>query len=118
MARPSGSTRRAACCRSTVRPESSAIPSDLLVLHDGRTLIRLDPATGSKRWSCSLGSQDLSERPGAMAYDDRRFYLREYGHHLWRAAAGGAGRLAGRRLGHLDPGARGPTVTTWPGRSR
>ncbi len=29
----------------------------LLVLHDGRTLIRLDPATGSKRWSCSLGSK-------------------------------------------------------------
>ncbi len=24
----------------------------LLVLHEGRTLIRLDPATGSKRWSC------------------------------------------------------------------
>jgi cellulose synthase operon protein C len=44
-------------------------------LHDGRTLIRLDPATGSKRWSCSLGSQDLSERPGAMVYDDRRFYF-------------------------------------------
>jgi cellulose synthase operon protein C len=47
----------------------------LLVLHDGRTLIRLDAATGSKRWSCSLGTQDLSERPGAMVYDDRRFYF-------------------------------------------
>ncbi|HEX3450426.1 MAG TPA: PQQ-binding-like beta-propeller repeat protein, partial [Isosphaeraceae bacterium] len=46
----------------------------LLVLHDGRLLIRLDPATGSKRWSCLLGIEDLSERPTAMAYDDKRFY--------------------------------------------
>ena len=46
----------------------------LLVLHDGRLLIRLDPATGSKRWSCMLGIEDLSERPTAMAYDDKRFY--------------------------------------------
>jgi outer membrane protein assembly factor BamB/tetratricopeptide (TPR) repeat protein len=46
----------------------------LLVLHDGRQLIRLDPATGSKRWSALLGTEDLSERPGAMAYDDKTFY--------------------------------------------
>jgi outer membrane protein assembly factor BamB len=46
----------------------------LLVLHDGRLLIRLDPATGSKRWSSVLGAQDLSERPGAMAYDQKWFY--------------------------------------------
>ncbi len=46
----------------------------MLVLHDGRLLIRLDPATGSKRWSCQLGVEDLSARPGAMAYDDKRFY--------------------------------------------
>jgi outer membrane protein assembly factor BamB len=46
----------------------------LLVLHDGRMLIRLDPATGSKKWSCPLGYQDLSERPAAMTYDDKRFY--------------------------------------------
>ncbi len=46
----------------------------LLVLHDGRVLIRLDPATGSKRWSCHLGVEDLSERPGAMTYDEKRFY--------------------------------------------
>jgi len=46
----------------------------VLVLHDGRLLIRLDPATGSKRWSCPLGIEDLSERPGCMAYDDKRFY--------------------------------------------
>ncbi len=46
----------------------------LLVLHDGRSLIRLDPATGSKRWCSLLGSEDLSERPGAMAHDEKRFY--------------------------------------------
>jgi len=46
----------------------------LLVLHDGRLLIRLDPATGSKKWSCLLGIEDLSERPGSMAYDEKRFY--------------------------------------------
>jgi len=39
-------------------------------LHDGRTLIRLDPATGSKRWSCLLGTEDLSDRPGSLAYDE------------------------------------------------
>jgi outer membrane protein assembly factor BamB/tetratricopeptide (TPR) repeat protein len=46
----------------------------LLLLHEGRTLIRLDPATGAKRWSCPLGLENLAERPGAMAFDDRRFY--------------------------------------------
>jgi cellulose synthase operon protein C len=46
----------------------------LFVLHDGRFLIRLDPASGSKRWSCALGTEDLSERPGSMAYDEKRFY--------------------------------------------
>lgn len=43
-------------------------------LHDGRTLIRLDPATGSKRWSCSLGYEDLSQNPAAIAFDGDRFY--------------------------------------------
>jgi outer membrane protein assembly factor BamB len=46
----------------------------LLVLHDGRQLIRLDPATGAKRWSCLLGVEDLSERPDAMACDEANFY--------------------------------------------
>lgn len=46
----------------------------VLLLHEGRTLIRLDPATGSKRWSCLLGLEDMSRRPGAMAFDERRFY--------------------------------------------
>ena len=46
----------------------------VLILHEGRTLIRLDPATGSKCWSCLLGLDDLSRRPAAMAHDDRRFY--------------------------------------------
>ncbi len=46
----------------------------VLVLHDGRTLIRLDPATGSKRWSCPLGLEDMSQNPASMAFDDGRFY--------------------------------------------
>jgi outer membrane protein assembly factor BamB/tetratricopeptide (TPR) repeat protein len=46
----------------------------VLLLHEGRTLIRLDPATGAKRWSCPLGLEDLSRRPGALVFDDRRFY--------------------------------------------
>ena len=73
-ARPSGCIRRAVCCRSTADPRVFGDSERLLVLHDGHELIRLDPATGSKRWSCSLGSQDLSDRPGAMIYDDKRFY--------------------------------------------
>jgi len=46
----------------------------LLVVHDGIELIRLDPATGVKRWSYPLGIEDLSERPEAMALDIERFY--------------------------------------------
>jgi outer membrane protein assembly factor BamB len=46
----------------------------LLVLHDGRLLIRLDPVNGSKRWSVFLGIEDLSERPNSIACDDRRIY--------------------------------------------
>ena len=32
----------------------------VLLLHNGGTLIRLDPATGSKRWSCLLSLEDMS----------------------------------------------------------
>jgi cellulose synthase operon protein C len=46
----------------------------LLELHEGRSLIRLDAATGSKRWSVLLGMEDLSERPASMACDLKRFY--------------------------------------------
>jgi outer membrane protein assembly factor BamB/tetratricopeptide (TPR) repeat protein len=46
----------------------------LLVLHDGWLLNRLDPATGSRRWSCPLGKENLSERPAAMAFDEKRVY--------------------------------------------
>jgi outer membrane protein assembly factor BamB/tetratricopeptide (TPR) repeat protein len=46
----------------------------LLVLHDGTDLIRLDAATGKKRWSRPLGVDDLSERPEAMTFDGERFY--------------------------------------------
>lgn len=46
----------------------------LLVLHDGNELIRLDLATGGKRWSIPLGIDDLSERPDALIFDDQRVY--------------------------------------------
>ena len=46
----------------------------VLVLHEGHLLIRLDPATGSKRWSYLLGTEDFGGRPGAMVLDAKRFY--------------------------------------------
>jgi outer membrane protein assembly factor BamB len=46
----------------------------LLVLHDGRLLLRLDPQSGAKRWSTVLGIEDLSERPEAIACDPHRVY--------------------------------------------
>jgi outer membrane protein assembly factor BamB/tetratricopeptide (TPR) repeat protein len=46
----------------------------LLVLHDGRLLVRLDPQSGAKRWSTMLGIEDLSERPEAIACDLHRVY--------------------------------------------
>jgi len=46
----------------------------LLIVHDGSELIRLDAATGVKRWSRPLGSEDLSERPEALAIDGDRVY--------------------------------------------
>jgi outer membrane protein assembly factor BamB/tetratricopeptide (TPR) repeat protein len=46
----------------------------VLVLHEGRTLIRLDATTGSKRWSCPLSLEDMGRVPGALAFDERRFY--------------------------------------------
>ncbi len=45
----------------------------LLMLFDGSTLIRLDAATGKKRWETFLG-ENLSERPGSMALDRRNLY--------------------------------------------
>ena len=55
-------------------PRTFADAERLLVIHDGRTLISVDPATGAKRWSTVLGTEDLGERPDALAFDDRRFY--------------------------------------------
>src|SRR5262249_48234139 len=46
----------------------------VLVLHNGRNLIRLDPATGQRRWSCLLGTEDLSDRPDSIAFDEERLY--------------------------------------------
>ncbi len=47
----------------------------LFVLHDGRELIRLDPGTGAKGWSRLLGTEDLSERPEAIALGDDRVFV-------------------------------------------
>jgi outer membrane protein assembly factor BamB/tetratricopeptide (TPR) repeat protein len=48
----------------------------LLVIHDGCSAIRLDPATGKKLWTAlrPLGTEDLSERPEATVLDGERFY--------------------------------------------
>jgi outer membrane protein assembly factor BamB len=46
----------------------------LIVIHDGCTAIRLDPATGLKRWTRPMGVEDLSERPEATVLDGERFY--------------------------------------------
>ncbi len=47
----------------------------LLVLHDGHELIRLDPATGAKGWSRLLGTEDLSDRPEAVALAGDRVFV-------------------------------------------
>ena len=47
----------------------------LLVLHDGRELIRLDPATGAKAWGRLLGSDDLGDRPESIALSGDRAYV-------------------------------------------
>jgi outer membrane protein assembly factor BamB len=46
----------------------------LLVLHDGRVLLRLDPLNGSRRWSTVLGIEDLSERLQAIACSGKRIF--------------------------------------------
>ncbi len=73
----------------------------LFVLHDGRFLIRLDPASGSKRWSCLLGTENLSDAPDSMAFDEKRFYCVSRQH--------APRHLSGRRQADL-------VVLTWPAR--
>jgi outer membrane protein assembly factor BamB len=46
----------------------------LLLVYDGNEMIRLDAATGVKRWARPLGVEDLSERPEAIALDGERVY--------------------------------------------
>jgi outer membrane protein assembly factor BamB/tetratricopeptide (TPR) repeat protein len=46
----------------------------LLVLHNGEDLIRLDPASGSKRWSRPISEDDLSESPDAFVLSADRFF--------------------------------------------
>ena len=66
----------------------------LLLLHEGRTLIRLDAATGSRRWTCPVGLEDLSRLPAAMAFDDRRFYCIS----RYMSTVSPEGHLAGGRV--------------------
>ena len=49
----------------------------LLVLHHGQNLIRLDVTTGNKLWPDwrLLGTEDLSERPEAIALGDDRIFV-------------------------------------------
>ncbi len=49
----------------------------LLVLHDGHDLIRLDLATGAKAWAGwkLLGTEDLSDRPEAIALAADRVFV-------------------------------------------
>jgi cellulose synthase operon protein C len=49
----------------------------LLVLHDGHLLIRLDPASGLKRWECPL-AENLADRPESIAWDDKNLYCVNY----------------------------------------
>jgi outer membrane protein assembly factor BamB/TolA-binding protein len=46
----------------------------LLVLHDGRVLLRLDPLDGSRRWFTVLGIEDLSDRLEAIACSGKRIF--------------------------------------------
>lgn len=46
-----------------------------LLLLDGRNLARLDPASGAERWRRSLGGEDLSERPDAVAVAGDRIFV-------------------------------------------
>ena len=46
----------------------------LLVVQDGLELIRLDAATGAKKWSRPLGTEDLKDRPAAFAIDQDQVY--------------------------------------------
>jgi hypothetical protein len=46
----------------------------LFLVHDGTELIRLDTATGKKRWSRPLGIENVSDRPEALAVDGDRVY--------------------------------------------
>ena len=48
---------------------------NLLVLHDGRELISLDPANGAKRWYRPISDKDLSERPEAVRLGSDSFFF-------------------------------------------
>jgi tetratricopeptide (TPR) repeat protein len=75
----------------------------LVVIHDGCTAIRLDPATGEKLWSRPLGVEDLSERPEATALDGERFYWVS-GQTIQAAALAGGALAWSRHLTGPDSG--------------
>ena len=61
----------------------------LLVLHDGHMLIRLDPATGLKRWEMPAGTENLSRAPELdRLATDKNLYCVNYREHLRGARAG------------------------------
>jgi outer membrane protein assembly factor BamB len=84
----------------------------LLVLHDGHLLLRLDPATGQRRWKCFL-AEDLSERPESVVFNDRHLYCVNF------ESIGGVVRQSLRAIA-LDDGSRvwaaplsGPPNSMW-----
>lgn len=68
----------------------------LLLVHDGNELIRLDAATGAKRWSRPLGVENLGDRPEALAADGDRVYW--VNHRTLNAALLSDGSLAWSRF--------------------
>ena len=75
----------------------------LLLVHDGNELIRLDAATGRKRWSRPLGTEDLSERPDALALDGERIYWVS-GQSLHAAALGDGTQVWSHHLSGPESG--------------
>src|SRR5262249_51589337 len=86
--------------------------ASVLVLHDGHLLLRLDPATGQRRWKCFL-AEDLSERPESVVFNDKHLYCVNF------ESIGGVVRQSLRAIA-LDDGARvwasplsGPLNSMW-----
>lgn len=83
----------------------------LLALVDGRTLVRLDPASGDRLWECPLGQESLHARATPLLIADDRVYVACDG--ALRAIALGDGRALWVRP--LGLPARGWSVELIPG---